>query len=194
MVIFFLTKLIFGVNFLLCLNFACFCTCTRSLLVHREICSIYFCTNKLSLVLSNYTLASLPPALDSNIGTQHKFACVVSAKILHRIAKNWEELNARKRSFKAIKIHGVIKTRILESPAHSNLLHYQCKKKFTTLAPSSVVSKLGSIALIGDKNPRGHTKNRSSYKRLSSKSSRIDLSCKGNKRNPSSHDIHNKGI
>ena len=27
------------------------------------------------------------------------------------------------------------------------------------MAPSSVVSKLGSIALIGDKNPRGHTKN-----------------------------------
>ena len=80
--------------------------------------------------------------------------------------KNWEELNARKRSFKAIKIHGVIKTRILESLFEFVALSMQ--KKFTTLAQASSVSKLGSIALIGDKNPRGHTKNRSSYKRLSS--------------------------
>ena len=79
-------------------------------------------------------------------------------KYYTELQKNWEELNARKRSFKAIKIHGVIKTRILESVLFE-FVALSMQKKFTTLAQPSSVSKLGSIALIGDKNPRGHTKN-----------------------------------
>lgn len=109
-----------GVNFLLVSEFSRVFAHVHAV-YYKEICSIYFCTNKLSLVLSNYTPRVVPSPTRYIYIERHNTEICVCAKIgIAKLGmgggaykKCIHEKGTFSKSHLAIKIHA-IKTRILE--------------------------------------------------------------------------------